>query len=76
MSILLFSSSFGVLIGYISTAQLISTMTWQWSFYVQILVTIPVWFAILVTPLRYLDLNGDEDDVDQVSSYLNITKSN
>ena len=39
-------------------------MSWQWSFYVQILVTIPLWLTILVTPLRYLDLNGDEDDAE------------
>lgn len=33
MSFLLFSSSFGVLIGYIATAQMIRLLTWEWSFY-------------------------------------------
>ena len=61
MSVLLFSSSFGVLIGYIVTAQLVQYVSWQWSFYVQVLATIPLFLALLCTPLRYLDLNESEE---------------
>ena len=34
MSVLLFSSSLGVLVGYIATAQLVQYLSWQWTFYV------------------------------------------
>lgn len=62
MSILLFSSSIGVLIGYIVTALMIDYMTWKWSFYIQILITIPLWIIISLTPKSYLELdNADEE---------------
>lgn len=62
MSILLFSSSIGVLIGYVVTASMIDNMTWKWSFYIQILITIPLWIIISLTPKSYLELdNADEE---------------
>ena len=34
MSVLLFSSTFGVLVGYIVTAQMVQKVSWQWAFYI------------------------------------------
>ena len=64
MSVLLFSSSFGVLIGYAVTGQLIQTVSWQWAFYVQIAATIPVSTILLLTPSAYLDLTQIETQID------------
>ena len=58
MSILLFSSNIGVLIGYVTTAQMMRILTWKWSFYIQILSTVPLWIILAVTPKSYLDLDG------------------
>ena len=40
-------------------------MTWQWSFYIQIFCTLPLWVIILLTPKEYLELNsGGGEDAD------------
>ena len=56
MTILLLSSTLGVLFGYIMTTQFIGKLEWQYAFYVQIIAVIPIVIAILLTPLKYLDL--------------------
>ena len=61
MSFLLFSSSFGVLIGYIATAQMIRLLTWEWSFYLQIFATVPLWIFIAFTPNELLEVNSDDE---------------
>ena len=72
MSILLFSSSFGVLIGYITTAQMVKNFTWEWSFYIQVFTTVPLFLVILFTPFKYLDLNL-EDDGDLSNAMLEVS---
>ena len=56
MTVLLLSSTLGVLFGYIMTTQFIEKVTWQYSFYTQIVAVIPIIIALLCTPIRYLDL--------------------
>ena len=57
ISILLLSSSLGVLLGYIVTAHLILIeASWHWSFYIQVFVMIPLILVLIFTPARYLDL--------------------
>lgn len=67
MSVLLFSSSFGVLIGYAVTGQLIQSVSWRWAFYLQIAATVPICTVLLLTPSAYLDLKaaaqGDHEAV-------------
>ena len=70
---LLFSSSFGVLIGYIATAQMIRLLTWEWSFYLQIIATVPLWLFIVFTPNELLEVNSD-DEVDEMEA--NAIKEN
>jgi len=57
MSILLSSSAIGVLIGYVCTAQMMVILTWHWSFYIQILFTIPIFLILLCTDNAHLELN-------------------
>ena len=68
MSVLLFSSSFGVLVGYIVTAEVVQVVTWQWAFYIQILVTVPLCLIIALTPLKYLDLNHEAHPQEPVAA--------
>ena len=58
MSILLFSSNIGVLIGYVTTGQMMRIATWKWSFYTQIFCILPIWVVLALTPKSYLDLDG------------------
>lgn len=62
MSVLLFSSSLGVLLGYIVTAQFVQSLSWKWSFYVQVLATIPLFVILLLTPSKYLDLSVPDEE--------------
>ena len=64
MSILLFSSSLGVLIGYIVTSQIIQKASWKYAFYVQVLATLPIFMIVISTPAKYLDLRTvDHKDI-------------
>ena len=56
LTVLLLSSTLGVLFGYIMTTQFIGRFEWQYTFYAQILAVIPIILALLVTPRKYLDL--------------------
>ena len=56
LTVLLLSSTLGVLFGYIMTTQFIGRLEWQWAFYVQIAAVIPIELCLAVTPIRYLDL--------------------
>ena len=38
------------------TTQFIEKVTWQYSFYTQIIAVIPIILALLFTPIKYLDL--------------------
>ena len=56
LTVLLLSSTLGVLFGYIMTTQFIEKAAWQYSFYTQIIAVIPIILALLFTPIKYLDL--------------------
>lgn len=55
MSVLLLSSSFGVLLGYIGTAQFIKLGNWQYSFYFQVILALPLAMVLFLSPTHYLD---------------------
>ena len=56
LTVLLLSSTLGVLFGYIMTTQFIGRLEWQYAFFAQILAVIPIVLALCVTPTKYLDL--------------------
>jgi len=38
---------------------MIRLLSWEWSFYLQVLATVPVWLILLMTPQEYLEVNSD-----------------
>ena len=70
LSILLLSSSIGVILGYLITAQMIkqdkpdAKYTWQWTLFVEAFSMIVLIVILVFTPKRYLNLKGDSSNSD------------
>ena len=60
LTILILCGPIGVLIGYIAAASIISHTDWRWAFYVQCFGIGPVIIAMLIMPLKYMDLVGED----------------
>ena len=56
MCVLLYSGALGVLIGYIVTARMVSHASWHWAFNIQVFATIGLFVAVMVIPIKNLDL--------------------
>ena len=59
MSVLLYMGALGVLLGYLTTAQIVShhaTSSWQWAFYIQMFATITICLVLMPISVRNLDL--------------------
>ena len=59
MSILLYMGALGFLLGYVTTAQIVSyhkDSSWHWAFYIQIFVTFMLCLLLLPLSVRNLDL--------------------
>ena len=61
LTVLILCGPVGVLLGYIVAAAFISNTDWRWAFYTQVAIMIPVIFAILIVPLKYMDLEKEAD---------------
>ena len=59
LTVLILCGPVGVLLGYIVAAAYISNTDWRWAFYTQVAIMIPVIFAILIVPLKYMDLEKE-----------------
>ena len=57
MCVLLYSGALGVLIGYLLTARMVGQHgNWHWAFIIQVFATIALFVAVLVIPVKSLDL--------------------
>jgi MFS family permease len=61
LSALLFSSTIGVLIGYICTSILVLQFRWEVVFYIEAFCAIPFCVILALTPSRFLELPKEED---------------
>lgn len=61
---LIAGSPIGVLLGYTITASLVQNgYSWRWALYTQSLGFVPVVLAIMLTPYRYFDLQGQRPSI-------------
>ena len=56
MSILLLSSTTGVMIGYICSSMIVQHSSWKNIFYYEAICAIPFVLIIILSPIKYLDL--------------------
>lgn len=59
LTILLLCGPIGTLLGYLLGGALVNRgIDWRYTFYIQTICLIPVIISIILTPLRYLDLEN------------------
>jgi MFS family permease len=54
----LIASPCGVVIGYGMCAIMLENLGWRYAFYIQSLLLIPCLVGMLITPARYMDIDG------------------